>query len=193
MTNQVFQATVESVEPLPNRNGKSPAWQVYVQGLERSVFSLKGAEVGETIYYDSRKSAAGNIYTMHLEKNGDSYDIAKTEALKADNASGKSSGSNSWGRKVQAPMSPAEAVSIYAQIAKETVDSGLAGYLINELNFSTEQLATNLTTLFIAASKERGDYELPAYPSASEVLGYKAEEPGSEDMISETDDLLEEL
>ena len=190
MTNQVFQATVESVESIGNRDGKAPAWQIKVVGLEKTVFSLKGAEVDETIFYEMRTSVAGNSYPMHLEKDGDSYVIAKTEALKQDNASGKSSGSNSWGRKVQAPISPQEAVGVYAQLAKETVDSGLAKYLIIELMFTPELLSTTLNTMFITATKERGDYESPCFPSAAEVLAYVPEE-GEGDNVEE--DILEEL
>ena len=180
--NPVYQSTVTKITAVANRGEKAPAWNISAVDVPSDIFSLKGANVGETIFYDERAGVNGRKYLMHVEHSIDGYAIAKTEALKEE--TGKN---NYQAQRRQAPISVPELVGIYAQILKEFTEANLNGKLI-DLGCSTENISGTLTSIFIAATRERDNYPSPVYPTAAEVFGVL-----QDNVEEDPDDVLETL
>ena len=185
MSEQTFQGTVKSVEALPNRDGKNPAWSITLNGLEKTVFSLLPANDGDTIFYQERTSASNRQYLMRVQQVGGEWVNAMPEETRKEN---KKSGG--YGRKMMEPFTPQETVGIMAVVYKEYVDSGLGKCLL-ALGMSQDNLAALMTSCFIAATRPRDEYEASPIPSASDILRptVYVEEPENE----EETDVLEDL
>lgn len=157
------------------RVGKPPAWQISVENAEYNIYSLKGASVGQTISYEVKQNG-GSVYYLHVEQEGDAWVAAKTEELKKEN---KTTGYGGGGRRKQPPLSPSDAVSIYAQVTLEAGRSGLISVLAKELGFLPDNISSVITSLFIACTRERDDYEAPLCPPAVEVVNEMLSQPSN--------------
>ncbi len=163
----VSKAPVTRVEALPNRQGKNPAWSLTLAGEEGSVFSLLPAKEGDEIYYRENIAASGRAYLMRVQKDSNG-DWVNAMPEQSESTQGGGGSYNNRFKKLP-PLTPQDAVSIYAQLVTEADKSGLMLKLFN--SFEPEQVMQALNSMFIASSRPMDNHDPVVHPTALQVMG----------------------
>jgi hypothetical protein len=140
-------------------NSKYPdsvSYKVYVQDEEKSIFSRGfSPKEGDTITYETAATNDGRTYLRIVLPEGTPITLASGAGT---TSSGYKPAGGGWQpRKMLPPLTPAEVVDTFAEIASlYSADTRITEAL---LGFSAEQHQSILTSLFIAATKPRDFYE----------------------------------